>query len=93
MLNVSCNLQFRTKFIFQILYFRLKFCKVSCGEVKVFVAPEVLPSYPIHMCVNKKLLGKTNVTNENTGISRGKLEKHREYINMSLSNLIIVYIV
>ena len=61
--------------------------------MKVFVEPEVLPSYPIHMYVNKKLLGKTNVTNENTVISRGKLEKHREYINMSLSNLLIVYIV
>ena len=83
MLNVLCNLQFRTKFIFQILYFRLKFQQLSCGEVKVFVGPEVLPSYPIHMYVNKKVLGKTNVTNENTGISRGKLEKHREYINVT----------
>ena len=51
------------------------------------------PDFQAMTYVNKKLLGKTNVTNENTGISRGKVEKHREYINMSLSNLIIVYIV
>ena len=58
------------------------FDKYLVGRWKVFVAPEVLSPYPIHMYVNKKLLGKTNVTNENTGISREKLEKHGEYINM-----------